>query len=383
MTSTLSAALSRRAFLRSTAATGATLLLAPACGDYPAESGVAYAPWRFAESEDRPHLLAAGAALLAASPHNTQPWLFDVQPGRIDVFADPTKSLGAMDGLHREMHLGLGCAVENLLLTVETLGRNAELTWMPDPDDETHVARVVLSEGAARSSALADAIPFRHTNRGPYLDAPPPPSLEPTLRDVVRSDEATLVFLADAEAKATFRRQTVEATRAIVGDDEMNEASHAWYRHSRAAIVEHRDGTTLDATGNGSAIRFLGKTSARPSAAKAGGYWLDSTRGPQTTAAAYVILSTADRSDRTQQLRCGRAFQRIHLWAAAEGWALQPLNQMAERQDREQVLGLEPTFTQALRALSGGDGAQMLFRIGVPWEDAGPSPRRPLEWVTR
>ncbi|MCB9600345.1 MAG: hypothetical protein H6720_08325 [Sandaracinus sp.] len=100
-----------------------------------------------------------------------------------------------------------------------------------------------------------------------------------------------------------------------------------------------------------------------------------------------MLSRSADRSDRTQQLRCGRAFQRIHLWAAAEGWALSsPRTKWAERRgprDREQVLGLEPAFTQALRARSGGDGAQMLFRIGVPWEDAGPSPCRPLEWVTR
>jgi hypothetical protein len=139
----------------------------------------------------------------------------------------------------------------------------------------------------------------------------------------------------------------------------------------------------LDVTGNGSAIWFLGKVSARPSASGAAGYWLDSTRGDQTTGAAFVILSTDDRADRVQQLRCGRAFQRIHLWAAAEGWAIQPLNQMAERQDREQVQALEPTFTRVLRELTGRDGSQMLFRIGVPWEDAGPSPRRPLEWVTR
>jgi nitroreductase len=288
-----------------------------------------------------------------------------------------------MDGLLREMHLGLGCAVENLLLTAEARGLATALTWMPDPDDTTHVARVDLSAGEVRSSALADAIPFRHTNRGPYLDMPFPTEVEATLRDLVRDDEASLTFLASDEAKDTFRRQTIEATRAIIRDDEMNEASHAWYRHSASAIREHRDGTTLDATGNGSAIRFLGKVSARPSASGAAGYWLDSTRGDQTTGAAFVILSTDDRADRVQQLRCGRAFQRIHLWAAAEGWAIQPLNQMAERQDREQVQALEPTFTRVLRELTGRDGSQMLFRIGVPWEDAGPSPRRPLEWVTR
>jgi hypothetical protein len=62
---------------------------------------------------------------------------------------------------------------------------------------------------------------------------------------------------------------------------------------------------------------------------------------------------------------------------------MQPLNQLAERQDREQALRLEPRFTQTLQELMGGTGrrAQMLFRIGYPADHAFASPRRPFGWV--
>jgi len=71
------------------------------------------------------------------------------------------------------------------------------------------------------------------------------------------------------------------------------------------------------------------------------------------------------------------------LWAVNEGLSLQPLNQMAERQDREQVLGLPPQSTTVLNSLIGVPGrrAQMLFRVGYPWDAAPASPRRPLPWV--
>ena len=58
-------------------------------------------------------LVAAG--VIAANPHDTQPWLFAVGDDAIEIFADTSRNLGAMDACVREMHLGLGCAIENML----------------------------------------------------------------------------------------------------------------------------------------------------------------------------------------------------------------------------------------------------------------------------
>ena len=54
--------------------------------------------------------------MLAASPHNTQPWIFEVGDDTIDVFLDDSRTTGAVDPLGREQHIGLGCALENLVL---------------------------------------------------------------------------------------------------------------------------------------------------------------------------------------------------------------------------------------------------------------------------
>lgn len=372
--------LGRRRFLVAAASGSASLWAFSGLGCAPLETGDAYEPWSFPDDETRPEWIAVGAAILAASPHNTQPWRFEITPDRIRLYADMTKSLGAMDPLHREMYIGLGCAVENLVLAAEFHGRQATVAWMPDDNDETFVADIALSRAEPKRNPLYLAIVNRHTNRGPFSDGVLPEAYISGAENLWTDPQVTATFLTSAQDRSRFRRLTIDATQAIIDDHDMNEASHAWYRHDKKAIEKYRDGVTIHTTGIDATTRAFGQILAAPSADTAGGYWLDSTKGRQTTAGAFVVLSSADILDRTQQLQVGRVFQRIHLWTTQNGLALQPLNQMAERRDREMELGLPNTFTDALNELSG-PGAQMLFRVGFALDDAPKSARRPVDWV--
>jgi hypothetical protein len=380
--------LGRRDCLRLLAAAGGGMFLLrlPGCTYYEAESGAAFAPWDFPGQSAAPEVIAARAALLAASPHNTQPWALAVSPDAIDLFADFDRHLGAMDCLRRELHIGLGCALENLVIAARARGRSARVELLPDPAQANFVARASL-EPAPPQDGLFDVIALRHTNRGAYLDTPLPNGLPEALQALL-GDEApsiTLQLLHDDTQRARFRDETIAATRAIIEDTEMSVDSDRWYRHSQRDIDTHRDGVTLDATGNDAATRFFGKSLGRPSRATADRYWLDGTRERQTSGSAFAIISSSGDNTRADQLRAGRVYQRLALWATAHGLAMQPLNQLAERQDREQALGLAPRFTRVLQELmaTGDRRAQMLFRIGFAIDDAFASPRRPLAWVQR
>ncbi|MBS2014046.1 MAG: hypothetical protein JST00_14245 [Deltaproteobacteria bacterium] len=358
------------------------LVSLPGCGIYEAESGDAFAPWDFPGGERAPERVIARAALLASSPHNTQPWALSIEPSRIELRARLDRNLGAMDGLRREMYVGLGCAIENMAVAAPQVGRSATVELLPVRGDDVLVARLALAPAAPTAAPLFDAIARRHTNRGRYLDAPAASALEPALRDLVRDAGVELHFLGAPDQRRAFADATIAATEAIIADAEMSADSDRWYRHSEEEILEKRDGTTLDATGNGASTRTLGKAFSRPSAETANSYWLDGTRARQTTGSAFVILSSRTESTREDQLRVGRVYQRMHLWATTQRLAMQPLNQLAERQDREEVRGLEPVFTRRLAGWVGDRRrAQMLFRIGYPWDEAFASPRRPLEWV--
>jgi hypothetical protein len=103
------------------------------------------------------------------------------------------------------------------------------------------------------------------------------------------------------------------------------------------------------------------------------------------TAAAYGVITVADVRAPELRLTGGRLLQRIHLAATTEGIAMQHMNQVTERIDRERALGTPATFGPRLQALLGSVGGSVLstFRVGYPARDASLSPRRPVSEVTR
>src|SRR6202163_4988998 len=137
-------------------------------GVFSTGEGPAYQPWDEWRTATKGPLDLVRAAILAANPHNSQPWLFHVTSTQIDLFADLSRNLGAVDPFLIEMHIGLGCALENLLLAATANGYSTQVTLSPDAADETLVARIALAPGSAPVSTLYNVIPLRHTNRYPY-----------------------------------------------------------------------------------------------------------------------------------------------------------------------------------------------------------------------
>ena len=133
--------------------------------------GHAYDPWR--DWQDNPGPLGmVAAAILSANPHNTQPWIFRVSDERVELYADLSRGTGALDALGREQMVGLGAALENLLLAAGPRGYSTTLSLFPD-NNAADVASVGLHGGGPKSTTdLYRAIGDRHSNRGPYQSAP-------------------------------------------------------------------------------------------------------------------------------------------------------------------------------------------------------------------
>lgn len=362
-------------------------------GVFSAGTGPAYAPWAawqgtVGDGARRP----LHAAILAANPHDTQPWLFAPTGDTITVFADRARNLGTMDPFRREMHLGLGCATENIVVAARAFGFDTEvapaagtlsLSSGPAP---VMAAQIQLTPARARPDALYHAIPHRHTNRGAFRpDRAIPAAQLQKLTDLVSSGEVHVAFVSDHGARAELGALMVEATQHIIDDAQMSADSARWFRTGAHEIEAHRDGVTMDTAGLSPAMLLAAKMLPDVDARTADESWLSMTRDMQIPSAPLLgVIFVRDRFDMMQAIGAGRAWQRLHLAATAAGLSAQPVNQPVEMADRNRMLGKADTFGPALSKFIGAPGwdATFCFRMGHADRAAAPSPRRPLDAVT-
>lgn len=385
--------MSRRTLLRGTGAVaivgvGAGLVRAIDQGlviDFDRPGLAAWDDWRLRRYQGP--LALASAGVLAASPHNTQPWRFAVGRLGVDIFEVPTRQLGAMDPFGRERLIGLGAAVHNMALAASSLGRVAAVEVLPDAADPRHVARVLLGpEGNnVAPHPLLTAIGERHSHRGAWTGSPISEDILRRVRAFPLPPGVSIpIFAAGSARGRDFAEQTLAATEAIVADAEMSAAGHAWFRDSRRDQDRHMDGLGIATAGLSPAIAFASAMLPPPSAAAAGAFWLGATRDTALpTASVFGMITVADPWDRRTAILVGMAWQRLHLMATALGLVAQPLNQLPEMIDRERQLGRPPMFARAANRLLEDPALRptFAFRLGRADAPAPSSPRRPVSAV--
>ena len=364
-------------------------------GVFHAGEGPAYEPWRnWRDGNAGGPLALVRAGILASNAHNSQPWRFQVSDDRVALFADPVRNLGSFDPFRREMFLSLGCALENMVLAARAEGYEprVELTagrlspGAPVAAGEP-AAVLHLSPGPRAESEFHRAIAVRHTHRGAYeAGRPVPETLNREMQSLAGEfPDIRLSLFGAGTAKDRLGELIVSATADIVADHQMVMDSARWFRFDWNSLERHRDGITLDAVGLPPLVSALAKIIPAPSPEQADRQWLTATRDVHVgTAALLGAISVRDLYDRPAALNAGRLWQKLHLCVAARGLAAQPLNQPAERVDRELELGREARMAAALAGAIGAAGWQptFLFRMGYAASAARPSPRRPVDAVT-
>ena len=365
-------------------------------GVFSVGEGPAYEPWKDWRRKDWRSgskdggLALVRAAILAASPHNTQPWLFKVTNSSIELYIDTKRNVGALDPYLREEHIGMGCALENLMLAAAANGYAGTLTLLPgklglipaEPKPEL-LARVDLAAGKPEESELYNAIPRRHTNRSAYHPQKPlPPEFVDDLSRLASDEADVKLFLFTAEAD---RKKLVETTSAandeIYADPEVERGSGPWFRNHWSDVQKFRDGLTIDAFGQPPIATAMAKTMPVWMLR-----WLAS-RGEKDgysklmlSAPLMGIIAVHDRYDREHCLRAGRIWQRAHLLATARGVAGRPCNEAVEMIDHEKALGKQPLHTGLLADVMDDATWQptFVFYMGYPTLTGRASPRRSI-----
>jgi nitroreductase len=363
-------------------------------GVFSVGEGPAYEPWKDWRTDSPSGPLAlVRAAILAASPHNTQPWLFRITNSSIELYLDPKRNVGALDPYLREEHIGMGCALQNLLLAAAANGYQATVTTLPgklspipaDPGPKL-LARIDLVPGKPEESELYDAIPRRRTNRGPYIPQKPlPPEFVDELRRLTSDETDVKLFLFTTEAGRRKLVAIISASNDVIySDPEVDRGSGRWIRNQWSDIQKFRDGLSIDA---------FGQPPLATAAFKIMPLWVDRwivSHGPKDgysqlmlRASLMGIITVRDRYDQENCLRAGRIWQCAHLLATARGVAGRPCNEAVEMIDYERAHGRPGLRTAQLGELIGDPAWQptFVFYMGYPTLTAPPSPRRPVQYV--
>lgn len=307
-------------------------------------------------------------AVLAPSNHNTQPWLFRVHGGHVDIYADRARALRVTDAEDRQLFISCGCALFHLRLAMWHFGRMDNTVLFPVPGDADLLARVgfgIEDSPTPQQDALFHAIPKRRTNRQLFRDDPLPDELKHDLMKAAERESAWLHFADHRNERNAIADLIAEGDRQQWASQRFRLELASWLHPNNA---DARDGIPNSAQNSGDLLSVAGPIVIRTFDLGEGQAAKD--RDIAAYSPGLVVLGTGvDES--WAWVSAGQALARVLLRArAAEVWASY-LNQPLE------VPALRPKVTEAI----GRSGhAQIILRLGYG-PNVNPTPRRTVDEV--
>lgn len=308
-------------------------------------------------------------AVLAPSSHNTQPWCFRITTDALELFADRTRALPAVDPRDRELVMSCGAALYHARIALRNFGFCDEVELFPDRRKRDLLARVRPGdpqEPTAEERALFEAIPRRHTYRFPFDPMPVPQGLIAALQHAASEEGAWLRVLEGETVRDVVVGLVMQGDRAQMADAKIRRELARWTRSNRSRAT---DGIPGYALGFGALKAAAGPLLLRTfdvgkgQAAKD----FDLARGSPVLA---VLGSFAESP--YDCLITGQALARVLLRARMDGVFASFLNQPIE----------VPELRAQLQVITGPHHfPQLLLRMGYGKREARATPRRPLQDV--
>lgn len=304
-------------------------------------------------------------AALAPSRLNTQPWLFTIEGQTVQLYADRSKRLSAVDADDRELTIGCGAALENLLIAMRFFGYAPHVEVDSHPAQPDLLARVSLDRGVEPTEEerlLFHAIPKRRTNRHLFTERKVAAPLLEALEELAQRQGTFFLVVPDELRSAVVNL-------IVLGDRLLWEKPD--YRQELAAWIGRDQGTSRE----GVPERALGGEELASSLGRPVLHTLIQERenkarhvAPDSPVLA-VISTFADNW--FDWLAAGRTLEQILLRACAEGVEASFFNQPIE----------VATARAELQRLLGRQGLpQLVLRLGYG-PQVPPTPRQDVKEV--
>jgi len=304
---------------------------------------------------------AVRLACRAPSLHNSQPWRWVAQRGRLDLFLDPTRAVHG-DRSRREALISCGAVLDHLRVAMAAAGWTARVERFPDADRPDHLAAIDFTAGDRVSEEQryrANAILLRRTDRLPFLAPSNWEPFEALLRSSVDGPVRLCVVADELRPEIAEASQIAEALRLY---DSSYHAELNWW----TAPFEVSDGIPQSALVSAAESDRVDIGRAFP---------ITHNRERRIEVGddhSKIVLLCTDSDDPGDALACGEALSTVLLACTTAGLATCPVTHLTE----------VPAGRAMLAGLAGRGGLpQILIRVGgTPALEAvpAPTPRRPL-----
>ena len=314
-----------------------------------------------------------GIAVRAPSLHNSQPWLFRLSDGALELRMDGSRHLPGTDPARRQLLISCGAALFGARLGVRSLGLRPQVDVLPEPSRPELLARVRVQGTApidAEEFALLRAVPWRWSVRSGFASTPVPAGLLTVMRRAAARERAVLLVLDDPARRRATAELVTAADRAQRASAEVAREVAEWTSRRSAQADGIPPWAYPPQPPPPAADRFIVRDFAqRPSEES-------SLQTPTVAVAATsaplaaALLTSGDGP--VHWLRAGQALYRVLLTAAA-GEVQASLH--------SQPFGVESLRRSVQEVLTGGAEPQLLLQFGHPTGPYAPgpaSPRRPV-----
>ncbi len=314
---------------------------------------------------DRTVSAVIAQAQRAPSVHNTQPWHWVFDGIRLHLYTDPDRALPAADPHGREQVISCGAVLHHARTAFAVLGWHTDTVRLPESDRPDYLARITFRpwpEPPAQIAVRARAIARRYTDRLPMNEPQHWEEFAPRLHQLVAPHDLTCDVLDD-DIRARVAAVSDKASAARHADPMYQDELHWWAGHSGTTEGIPTSGLISDAE---FARIDIGRAFPRAP---------HSTRRPDITDRARLVMLSSPTDSPRQWLHTGEAMSAVLLECTADGLATCPVTHLTEL----------PAGRRALAALlPDRTYPQALIRIGVSpaGEPEPPStPRRAVDEV--
>ncbi|WP_431965821.1 Acg family FMN-binding oxidoreductase [Nocardia sp. bgisy134] len=315
---------------------------------------------------DTPTLLAAlQLAARAPSVHNTQPWRWEFDGTRLDLFRDDDRLLTSADPDGRQLVISCGAMLHHLRTALAARGWHTDTQRVPVPTRPDLLAAITFRawpDPPAGVLTRAQAIEHRRTDRLPLTPPPGLGELVHTARMLASPHDVELDVLDDsARPLLAAASEHADANRRY--DMDYQTELHWWAGHSD--VKEGVPGTALASDAEAAHVPIARKF---PSAAHS------ERRGDLDDQAALLVLSSPGHTV-SDWLHVGEALSAVLLECTSMGLATCALTHITELPAaRESIHGV----------LTGAGIPQVVLRVGAASVDTtapSPTPRRPVSEI--